>query len=294
MSKSSHPEIPLKPIDVIRRNFLKAAGSATLAAPLLALGGNAWAQAAKPAAKLTPLNFAWNQTAFCNTPVAVAKETGIFTKNGLDVSFVNFGGSTDQLLEALATGKADAAEGMIHRWLKPLESGFDVKIVTGLHGGCERLVGYKPAKVEKLSDLRGKVIGVPDLGNPGKHFFSIYLKRNGIDPDRDVTWRAYQGDLIGLAAEKGEIHAIVQSDPLLWRIEKDNPGKYIELATNTSPPYHDKTCCVIGVGGKLVREHRPVVVALAKSLVEAYDWTHAHSEEAAKIFLKYTTNITQS
>ncbi|MDR3323933.1 MAG: hypothetical protein LBS89_06995, partial [Zoogloeaceae bacterium] len=39
---------------------------------------------------------------------------------------------------------------------------------------------------------------------------------------------------------------------------------------------------------------RPVVVALAKSLVEAYDWTHAHSEEAAKIFLKYTTNITQS
>jgi hypothetical protein len=41
MSQSNHPEIPLKPIDAIRRNFLKAAGSATLAAPLLALGGNA-------------------------------------------------------------------------------------------------------------------------------------------------------------------------------------------------------------------------------------------------------------
>ena len=298
MSRSDNPENRSRPNDLAgppdagRRHLLKAAASAALAGPLAALGGNAWAQGAKPAAKLVPLRFAWSQVSFCLTPVAVAKETGIFEKNGLDVTLTNYSGSNDQLLESLSTGKSDAAVGMIHRWLKPLESGFDVKIVAGVHGGCVRLVAHKPTGITRLADLRGKAIGVPDLAQPAKHFFSIYLKRNGIDPERDITWKAYQGDLLGLAVEKGEIQAIAYSDPLLYRIERDSKEGFIELATNTSPPYQDKTCCVIGVGGTLVRQNRPVVAALAKSLLDAYDWTHTHQEEGAKIFQKYATNLT--
>ncbi|MDR2165889.1 MAG: ABC transporter substrate-binding protein [Zoogloeaceae bacterium] len=277
-------------VDTGRRGFLKTAGAAALVTPFAALGfggGNAWAQAAKP----VPLNFAWNQTSFCLTPVAVAKDTGIFARNGLDVTLTNYAGSTDSLLESLATGKADAAVGMIHRWLKPLESGFDVKIVAGLHGGCVRLLGYKPAKVTKLADLKGKSIGVQGMDSPARHFFSVFLQKNGIDPERDVTWRVYQGSLLSLAASKGEVQAIADYDPLLFTIERDSKGAFVELATNISGQYHDKTCCVIGVGGKLVRERRPVVAALAKSLIEAYDWTSTHIPEAARIFLNYTTNI---
>jgi NitT/TauT family transport system substrate-binding protein len=279
------------PVDAARRALLCAAG----AAPLLALGGNAWAQAATAASKasdaLVPLQFAWNQTSFCLTPVAVAKETGIFRKHGLDVSLINYAGSTDQLLESLATGKADAAVGMIHRWLKPLESGFDVKIIAGLHGGCMRLIGYKPAKVTKLADLKGKAIGVQDMGAPAKHFFSVYLKKNGIDPEQDVTWKVYQRDLLGLAAEKGEVQAVAETDPLAFKIERDTKGGFVELATNASGQYHNKVCCVVGVGGKLVRDNRPVATALARSLVEAYEWSAANIDASAEIFLKYTTNL---
>jgi NitT/TauT family transport system substrate-binding protein len=280
-------------IDARRRSLLRAASSLALAAPVFALGGNAWAQTDKPAGgKRIPLQFAWNQNSFCLTPIPVAQETGLFEKHGLDVNLVNYSGSTDQLLEAISTGKSDAAVGMIHRWLKPLESGFDVKIVAGLHGGCVRLVAYKPTGITKLEDLRGKSIGVPDLAQPAKHFFSVYLKRHGIDPEREVTWKAYQGDLLGLAAEKGEIHAIAFSDPLLYRTERDTKGGFVELATNTSPPYHDKTCCVIGVGGELIKKNRPAVVSLVKALTEAYEWTNTHRAEGAKIFQKYATNLT--
>jgi NitT/TauT family transport system substrate-binding protein len=285
----------VSPVNAGRRSLLRAAGSAALAAPLLALGGNAWAQAAsKPAAsRLTPLTFAWSQVSFCLTPIPVAKETGIFEKNGLDVNLINYSGSNDQLLESLATGKADAAVGMIHRWLKPLESGFDVKIVAGLHGGCVRLVAYKPTGITTLEQLRGKAIAVPDLAQPAKHFFSILLKHHGIDPEREVTWKAYQGDLMGLAAEKGEVQAIAYSDPTLYRIERDVKAGFVQLATNTDPPYHDKTCCVIGVGGRLVKNNRPAVTALAKSLIEAYEWTNSHRAEGAKIFKKYAANLSE-
>ncbi|MDR3159265.1 MAG: ABC transporter substrate-binding protein [Zoogloeaceae bacterium] len=276
-------------IDSRRRSLLRAAGSLALAAPLLGLGERAFAQAAAPKTKLT---FAWSQVSFCLTPVPVAKETGIFEKNGLDVELINYSGSTDQLLEALSTNKSDAAIGMIHRWLKPLEGGFNVKIVAGAHGGCVRLVAHKPSGIAKLADLRGKAIGVPDLAQPAKHFFAVYLKRHGIDPDRDVTWKAYQGDLLGLAAQKGEIQAIAYSDPLLYRIERDIKGGWLQLATNTSPPYEDKTCCVIGVGGDLVKKNRPAVAALARSLLEAYDWIQTHQREGAEIFHKYASGLT--
>ncbi|EGC98449.1 hypothetical protein B1M_41568, partial [Burkholderia sp. TJI49] len=61
-----------------RRRLLRAAGAAALAAPAITLGRKAWS--APPLKKLT---FAWNQNAFCLTPIVVAQERGFFEKNGL-------------------------------------------------------------------------------------------------------------------------------------------------------------------------------------------------------------------
>ncbi|EEF22655.1 conserved hypothetical protein, partial [Ricinus communis] len=119
-----------------RRDVLRAGGAAALAG----IGGSLAAGNALSAGAPHKLTFAWSAVAFCLSPVVVAQEKGIFEKNGLQVELLNWGGSTDQLLEALATGKADVGVGLIHRWLKPLESGFDVKVIGAAHGGCLRMV----------------------------------------------------------------------------------------------------------------------------------------------------------
>src|SRR5207244_12706087 len=150
------------------------------------------------------LKLAWNANAACTVAAAVAKERGIFAKHNLDVDFVNFGGSTDQLLEAIATGKADGGLGLALRWLKPLEEGFDVRITAGVHGGCIRLLGSKAATIETLESLRGKTIAISDQASPAKNFCSIAFAKKGIDPVRDVDWRQYRSDLLALAVEKGE------------------------------------------------------------------------------------------
>jgi NitT/TauT family transport system substrate-binding protein len=283
----------LKPANPVRRSLLRTAGAAALAAPVLALPGGILAAPAvvTPSKTLSPLSFAWNQVAFCSTSIPVAKETGIFEKHGLDVSLINYTGTSDQLLESLASGKADAAIGMIHLWLKPLESGFDVKIIGSVHGGCIRLVGYKPANVTKLEDLRGKTIGVASLAAPGKHFFSVYLKKHGIDPERDVTWSQYQRDLLGVAAEKGEIHAIVDQDPQVFSLQKHSPGNFVEIATNKSGEYHNKVCCVLGAGGNLLRKNKATVSALLHAIEEATEYTANNIDQSARIFQKYTPNI---
>src|SRR5664279_1578835 len=133
---------------------------------------------AGPPRKVT---LAWMPTALCHIAVPVADKRGIFKKHNLDVEFVNWAGSTDLLLEAISTGKADAGIGMALRWLKPMEQGFDVKIVAGTHGGCMRAIVPVKSDIKSVSDLKGKTVAVGDLAGPDKNFFSIQVAKAGID-----------------------------------------------------------------------------------------------------------------
>jgi len=269
---------------ISRRGALRATGAAAIVASSGLLASRAWSQPRK-------LTFAWNAAGFCLSPIVVAQERGIFEKNGLQVELINYTGSTDQLLESLATGKADAAIGMIHRWLKPLESGFDVKIVGSSHGGCVRLVGVKEAGVTQLSHLKGKTIGVSDIASPGKNFFSILLKKNGIDADKDVVWRQYPADLLDIAVNKGEIQAIADGDPNVYLIEKRNKARYVQLASNLSGEYKDKVCCVVGARGELVRKDKPAVAAVVRSILQASDYVADNPNESAKLYSKYAPKV---
>lgn len=176
------------------------------------------------------LKLTWNANAICVAGVPVAVATGLFTKRNLDVELINFGGSTDQLLEAIASGKADAGIGMALRWLKPLEQGFDVRITTATHGGCMRMLTSKDFGITKLEDLKGKTVGITDMAAPDKNFFSIRLAKLGVDPINDVQFRVFPGDLLPVALKKGEVQAFCQGDPLGWVVrERDNLR---EVATN--------------------------------------------------------------
>jgi NitT/TauT family transport system substrate-binding protein len=176
-------------LSVSRRGLLRTAAIAT---PLGLIGARGFASnrpampsdlAAPPICKAAAaipvtvvnqkrsLKLTWNATAICTVGVPVAKAKGYFDKRNLDVELINFGGSTDQLLEAIATGKADAGVGMALRWLKPLEQGFDVRITTATHGGCMRLLSKAGTGITTLADLKGKSVGVADLGAPDKNYF---------------------------------------------------------------------------------------------------------------------------
>ena len=228
------------------------------------------------------LKLTWNATAICTVGVAVAQEKGYFARHNLDVELINFGGSTDQLLEAIATGKADAGVGMALRWLKPLEGGFDVKIAAGIHGGCMRLFSAPNSGITKIADLKGKAIGVTDLAAPDRNFFSIMLHEAGVDPNKEVEWRVFPGDVLPVALKKGEVQAFCQGDPLGW-MARERDG-LTEVANNLSGEYAHRTCCVLGIRGTLIRQEKPVATALVQSLLEAQVWVAANPEAAAAVF----------
>jgi sulfonate transport system substrate-binding protein len=290
---------------VDRRHLLQVSLAAAFAAPLGALGAQAFApRAATPAIDFSEfplcqtssdapaptgaprkLKLSWNAGAICLAPVPVAIEHGFFQKQNLDVELVNYSGSTDQLLEAIATGKSDAGLGMALRWLKPLEQGFDVKIAAGTHGGCMRVLSRTDSGVSRLAELKGKIVAVGDLAGPDKNFFSIQLSKLGIDPIKDVDWRAYPGNLLNVAVEKGEVQAFLSSDPLAYLWLKDT--QYKEVASNLDGEYRDKSCCILGLRGSLVREEPQVARAITQALLDAAMFSSQNPEKAAKSFQPY-------
>lgn len=276
---------PLAPPNPSRRAWLRksawSAGAAVLGGASLSFGGPlAYADDA-----LKPLKLSWNAGAICTAPVAVADKLGYFKRRGLQVELVNFSGSTDQLLEAIATGKSDAGVGMALRWLKPLEQGFDVKLTAGIHGGCMRLLATRTSGIVDLAGLKGRTVGVSDMASPTKNFFAITLKKIGIDPDKDVQWRQYPATLLGEALKKGEVHAIADGDPTIWTLREND--HLLEVSNNLCGEYQNRSCCVLGVRGSLIRKDKATAQALTQALLDATEWTANHPAEAAAIFSPY-------
>ncbi|MCD0415759.1 ABC transporter substrate-binding protein [Rubrivivax sp. JA1024] len=292
---------------ISRRSVLLGAAAGVVAAPVGAFGIQAFPAApagydlsdfpiCRTSGDVTPLTGAprklklsWNANSVCSVQVPVAVDYEFFKKQNLDVELVNFSGSTDQLLEAIATGKSDVGVGMALRWLKPLEQGFDVKIVAGTHGGCLRAIAPTGSEISKVTDLKGKVVAIDDQAGPGKNFFSIQLAKAGVDPARDVEWKQYPGNLVRLAVEKGEAQAALASDPLAHAFLKD--GEFKEIGSNLDGVYRNVSCCIVGVRGSLIRDEPLVARAVTQALLDAAEFSANNPEQATKSFLPYAPKI---
>ncbi len=137
-----------------RRTILKTVGAIGVAATAGALGARVFAPAiAGSAAKI---RLAWADVAACHSPLGFGVAKGLYAKHNLDVELYPFTSSGQTVVQALATGKADAGAGLVGDWLKPLEQGFDVKLFVGSHGGCGRLFASEKSGVKELKDLKAR------------------------------------------------------------------------------------------------------------------------------------------
>jgi NitT/TauT family transport system substrate-binding protein len=90
---------------------------------------------------------------------------------------------------------------------------------------------------------------------------------------------------LNLAVEKGEVQAFLSSDPLAYLWLKDTA--YKSVASNLDGEYKDKSCCIVGLRGSLVREEPQVARAITQALLDAAMFVSQNPEKAAKSFQPY-------
>src|SRR5919109_4838644 len=157
----------------------------------------------KKSLRVVFVSLSWNN----QLPFRIAIAKGFFKDQGLTVEpiFVR-GGPT--ALAALVSGDVEfASVGGAQAPIRSRARGLDVHIIASQSNYTNyTLLGSKEAKT--IEELRGKIIGVTGAGAFSDFAIRIYLKRNNLDPDRDVTLRAIGGTALrAIALEKGVISA---------------------------------------------------------------------------------------
>jgi NitT/TauT family transport system substrate-binding protein len=219
----------------------------------------------------------------CEAPTFVALQKGFFKAEGLDVELVQMG--FDDLKIGLTTGKVDAAQANF-AWFKPIEQGMNVKLTAGIHTGCIKAVAPPASGIKTVADLKGKTVGVDAIGGGPMIALSIKLRQVGIDPQKDVQWRAYPGPQLDQAIAKGEIQAYMTWDPFPTMDANDNNYTTL-LDIHNDDPFINVDCCFVGVNGDLVKNNPAKAAAITRALLKAADWVAQNPAAAAKIELDY-------
>ncbi len=157
----------------------------------------------KSTIRMVFVSLAWNS----ELPFRAALVRGFFKAQGLQVEPILIRGGP-AAIAALASGEADFASiGGAQAVFRSKARGLDLSIIGCISNTTNYiLLGNKQTRT--VEELRGKNIGVTGAGTYSEFAVRTFLKKNNIDPAKEVVLRAIGGTALRAAAlEKGMIAA---------------------------------------------------------------------------------------
>ena len=183
-------------------NRLLLAGSVFACVLVLALVSVSSAQE-KKTVRMVFVSLAWNS----ELPFRAALVRGFFKTQGLQVEPILIRGGP-AAVAALAAGEVDFASiGGAQAVFRSKARGLDLSIIGCISSTTNYiLLGNK--QMRSVEDLKGKSIGVTGAGTYSEFAVRAFLKKNNIDPAKDVVLRTIGGTVLRAAAlERGMIAA---------------------------------------------------------------------------------------
>lgn len=139
------------------------------------------------------------------TTLWVAQEKGFFAKNGIDVQAIFIPGSPT-LIATLNTGDVHFGFTGGTATLGAAVGGLDIKMIAAFANHIQTDLVVRP-EIKFPADLKGKRIGVTNIGGTGWMSAMLGLEQIGLVPERDKISLAAFGDqrVISQALETGTI-----------------------------------------------------------------------------------------
>jgi len=211
-------------------------------------------------------------------PLTLAKEAGIFKKNGLDVSIKKIPQKDRHL--AIASGDVQCAATTVETWIVWNANGVATTQIFQLDKsyGADGMV--VKSDVAKISDLKGKTVAASAPGTAPYFTLAWMLKKNGLSPkDVKIVNLEPQAAANAMIAGTGGLDAAMTYEPYLSAVRaKPEAGKII--ATTLDYPMVMDT---FGCTPKFLAENAKAAKALADSYFEAVDMIKREPKKAFEI-----------
>ncbi|WP_246375697.1 ABC transporter substrate-binding protein [Gluconacetobacter takamatsuzukensis] len=213
--------------------------------------------------------------------LAVAQARFFGTYN-LDVALVDGPRTGRTTIADVVEGRAVGAAAPLLTWLDRYRLGpIPVHLASGLQSGGFRLLVRRGVKGSRLETVAGMRIAVTDQDMADRLFFSVMMRRKGIDPEGAVHWVTLAPAQVEQAARAGEIDAVAAHDPLAWQWLHLPDPLFFELENSTTGHYGERTNLALGLSDSLLRSDPVAAASLVMALRAASDWIKAHPDQAA-------------
>jgi NitT/TauT family transport system substrate-binding protein len=227
----------------------KRVGFAFVAAFVLCLAWN-------NTARSEVINIAWTGEYWSTLPFRVAADKGFFERENLQARFINFQ-STQLITSALMQGDIDYATTLAIAGAAL--RGLPLKIVGIVAKGTGYAIVSK-REIETVKGLKGKKFALNSFGSAPDYAVYTFFSKNGLDPNRDVTFLTIGGTSARFAAlVGGAVDATVVSSPFEYIAEQQGFRTLVslkELAEYVNLPYAGVAVTQVKIakdGGQIVK-----------------------------------------
>jgi NitT/TauT family transport system substrate-binding protein len=213
----------------------------------------------------------------------VAKEAGIFQRHGLDVELVYIA-SGSRAIQTLVGGSVDVAAIGGPAGVDAKLAGADT-VYVAIPVNKVLVFTVAAPQIQRIEEMRGKSIGVTRIGTVTDFFTRLYLRQNGLVPDRDVMIRQAGGlPEIVAALKAGQIHGGTFGFPAVLHARA--AGFRILVDYNTAGYRYPLSGVV--VTQKLLRSQESVIRRFLEAHIEAVHRFKTDPNFAMNVIGKYT------
>ena len=197
-------------------------------------------------------------------PLFYARDKGIFAKNGLDVTLQGLGGGP-VAAAALQSGEIQIADITGSEVVGADAAGADIIILATLTPVYPYVFEVGQA-ISSKDDLKGKTIAVRSFGDATDIATRVLLRKEGLDPDKDVTILAVQQEGARTASlMAGQICCTLTQVQDRVLLEKNNFHMLFDMTTLGIPNAQG----VIATNRAYAKDHPDVIQHFINSLIES-------------------------
>ena len=225
-------------------------------AVVLRFGGTVFAQ--------ERLRLAWAGFSPTNSPIWVIEDRKLLQKIGVEPEIIAIGNSPT-VLQALLAGEIDASSISVTTLTSSRLAGADTVMIVGVVPTfVDHIVSV--SAITAVEQLKGKTGGVNRLGTTSDLGLRLALTKLGIEPDKDVKIIPTGGTAERFAAlSKGITQFTIIPEPFVTQAEKLGLRNLYK---------------------SIVKAKRPLMLKLARAMVEAMHVIKTEKEYAMSLFKK--------